>query len=298
MAALALGGAIEGWLLAIPHGRIVEVVVVAAILAQAPPRSAWSRWRLARSARAVRRPAARRSTSASSCRDPDSSSAEAWHRQRGDPDRWPGDFAGGVVAPATCGTWWRSLPGLFLYKTATALDGRDLATARRDPSAVRLGGGRPGRSLAGLVPARLAAAMLPLLAAAWHRLPSSERARGLRPAHDCRCTKKHRSPNAGWPRRAAAAERTGIGAGRPAPRWHGSVVPDEWLGAGRARATSRGYGQGAEALSRRVPGAGDVCAGGADGDAVGMIPTARSSGRAAGPQPPAQHDRRARPFPG
>jgi adenosylcobinamide-phosphate synthase len=83
--------------------------------------------------------------------------------------------------------------------------------------------------VANLVPARLSGVLLALAAAF---VPSANPLRAL--ATMWRDAAKHRSPNAGWPE-AAMAGALDLALAGPR-RYHGLVVPDDWIGAGRARA--------------------------------------------------------------
>jgi adenosylcobinamide-phosphate synthase len=223
VAALALGGAIEGWLLLIPHGWIVEVVVVAVMLAQkslldhvAAVATALKREGLEAGRMAVRHIVGR---------DPDSLDEHGVARAA--IESLAENFCDGVVAPAL---WYAvaGLPGLFLYKTANTLDSM---IGHRSPRYLQFGWAAARfDDLLNLVPARLAAAMLVLAALILPQV--NGRAAFATMIADA---KKHRSPNAGWPESAAAGA-LGLALGGPR-RYGGSVVQDEWLGAGRARAT-------------------------------------------------------------
>jgi adenosylcobinamide-phosphate synthase len=229
MAALALGAAIEGWLLLIPHGWIVEVVVVAVMLAQKSLLD-----HVAAVATALKREgleAGRASVRHIVGRDPDSLDEHGVVRAA--IESLAENFSDGVVAPAL---WYAvaGLPGLFLYKTANTLDSM---IGHRSPRFLQFGWAAARfDDLLNLVPARLAAAMLVLAALV---LPHANgRAAFATMIADA---KKHRSPNAGWPE-AAAAGALGLALGGPR-RYGGVVVQDSWLGAGRARATVADIGQ-------------------------------------------------------
>jgi adenosylcobinamide-phosphate synthase len=229
VAALALGGGIEGWLLLIPHGWIVEVAVVAVMLAQkslldhvAAVATALKREGLEAGRAAVRHIVGR---------DPDSLDEHGVARAA--IESLAENFSDGVVAPAL---WYAlaGLPGLFLYKTANTLDSM---IGHRSPRYLQFGWAAARfDDLLNLAPARLAAAMLVLAALILPR--ANGRAAFTTMITDAR---KHRSPNAGWPE-AAAAGALGLALGGPR-RYGGSAVQDAWLGAGRARATAADIGQ-------------------------------------------------------
>ncbi len=139
------------------------------------------------------------------------------------------NYSDGVFAPAF---WFAlfGLPGILVYKAVNTADSMiGHRTARHEAfgwAAARLDDGL------NLVPARLCGALIALAApfgggrigAAWTAM--------LRDAP------KHRSPNAGWPEAAMAG---GLGLALAGPRqYHGTVVPDAWMGdGGRAEATPR-----------------------------------------------------------
>lgn len=139
------------------------------------------------------------------------------------------NYSDGVFAPAF---WFAllGLPGILVYKAVNTADSMiGHRTARHEAfgwASARLD------DVLNLVPARLCGALLALAApfgggrigAAWRSM--------LRDAP------KHRSPNAGWPEAAMAG---GLGLALAGPRqYHGTVVPDAWMGdGGRAEATPR-----------------------------------------------------------
>ncbi|TVR98507.1 MAG: cobalamin biosynthesis protein CobD [Rhodospirillales bacterium] len=139
------------------------------------------------------------------------------------------NFNDGVVAP----TFWYllfGLPGLLVYKAVNTMDSM---VGYRTPryrafgmAAARLDDGM------NLVPARLAGLYL-CLAAAF--VPRARPAAALRVM--IRDSRKHRSPNAGWPE-AAAAGALGLALAGPR-RYADTVVDDPWIGDGRSRATVR-----------------------------------------------------------
>jgi adenosylcobinamide-phosphate synthase len=221
--ALALGAAIEGWISLVPHGWIVEVVVVAVLLAQ---KSLFDH--VAAVATALRRDgleAGRAAVARIVGRDPDSLDEHGVARAA--IESLAENFSDGVVAPAL---WYAvaGLPGLFLYKTANTLDSM---IGHRSPRYLMFGWAAARfDDVLNLVPARLAAILLGI--AALFLRQTSGRAAFATMLADGR---KHRSPNAGWPE-AAAAGALGLALGGPR-RYGGSVVQEPWLGAGRARAT-------------------------------------------------------------
>ena len=137
------------------------------------------------------------------------------------------NFADGVLAPLFWGLLL-GLPGMLAYK---AINTQDSMIGHRSERyrhfgrcAARLD------DLANWLPARLAALLL--LAAA---LPL----RDTTPAEGWRALWRdaphHRSPNAGWPEAAMAGC---LGLRLAGPRHYaGELVPDVWMGAGRATAT-------------------------------------------------------------
>lgn len=139
------------------------------------------------------------------------------------------NYSDGVFAPAF---WFAllGLPGILVYKAVNTADSMiGHRTARHEAfgwASARLD------DVLNLVPARLCGALLALAApfgggrigAAWRAM--------LRDAP------KHRSPNAGWPEAAMAG---GLVLALAGPRqYHGTMVPDAWMGdGGRAEATPR-----------------------------------------------------------
>jgi adenosylcobinamide-phosphate synthase len=137
------------------------------------------------------------------------------------------NFSDGVVAPAF---WYLvlGLPGLFAYKMVNTLDSM---IGHRSPR-YRSFGWAAARfdDLANLVPAPIGAL---LLAAASCFAPGGRPGRALKIM--LRDSRKHRSPNAGWPE-AAMAGALNLALAGPR-RYAGEVVEDPWIGDGTARAT-------------------------------------------------------------
>jgi adenosylcobinamide-phosphate synthase len=137
------------------------------------------------------------------------------------------NFSDGIVAPVFF-YGVAGLPGLLLYKTVNTLDSMighknsrylafGWASARFD-------------DLLNLIPARLSGLLIALAAAFVSRGRPLQALRTM-----WRDARKHRSPNAGWPEAAMAGALDLALAG---PRRYGEVlVDDPWLGDGRARAT-------------------------------------------------------------
>jgi adenosylcobinamide-phosphate synthase len=139
------------------------------------------------------------------------------------------NFADGVAAPAF---WYAllGLPGIFAYKAINTMDSMigyksdryrhfGMAAARLD-------------DVANLVPARLSGLLFVLAAVA---SPTANPFRAFRIMW--RDSRKHDSPNAGWPE-AAVAGALDLALGGPR-HYLGGVAKSEWLGDGRARATVR-----------------------------------------------------------
>ncbi|HEY1506174.1 MAG TPA: adenosylcobinamide-phosphate synthase CbiB [Stellaceae bacterium] len=137
------------------------------------------------------------------------------------------NFSDGVIAP---GFWYLllGLPGLFAYKTASALAS---TIGHRSPRYLYFGWAAARfDDLLNWIPARLTAVLIWLAALV---LPGAHGGASVRTTlADAR---KHRSANAGWPE-AAAAGALGLALGGPR-RYVGTVMNEPWLGDGRARAT-------------------------------------------------------------
>lgn len=138
------------------------------------------------------------------------------------------NFGDGVVAPVF---WYLllGLPGLFAYKMANTLDSMiGHRTARYQSfgwAAARLD------DALNMVPAPLSGL---LLAAAAVFTKKGRPGRAL--AIMLRDSRKHRSPNAGWPESAMAGA---LGLALAGPRHYAEgLVADAWLGDGTARATT------------------------------------------------------------
>jgi|SRR5580658_1417265 adenosylcobinamide-phosphate synthase len=222
LAAMALGLALSMLAAQFRLGWILEVLVVAVLVAQ---RSLFLHVRnvmlaLQREGLAAGRAAVSRIVG----RDPDM--LDGFGVARAAIESLAENFSDGVVAPvffyAAAG-----LPGILLYKTVNTLDSmigyrnsryRDFgwASARCD-------------DLLNLIPARLSGL---LIVAASSFVPGGRPDRALRTLW--RDAGKHRSPNAGWPEAAMAGALDLALAG---PRHYRDIVVDDpWLGAGRARA--------------------------------------------------------------
>lgn len=137
------------------------------------------------------------------------------------------NFSAGVMAPAF---WYLllGLPGLFAYKTADTLDS---AIGHRSPKYLYFGWvAARFDDLLNWFPARLTALLIWLAALG---LPGAQAGAAVRAT--LADAGKHRSPNAGWPK-AAAAGALGLSLGGPR-RYLGTVMNEPWLGDGRARVT-------------------------------------------------------------
>lgn len=138
------------------------------------------------------------------------------------------NFADGVVAPAF---WYIlfGLPGMLAYKAVNTLDSM---IGHRSPRYLAFGFAAARLdTIANFIPARLAGFTFVLAALITPAAnPRNALRVMLRDAH------KHKSVNAGWPEGAVAGA---LGIALAGPRRYGTeVVTDEWIGDGRARATS------------------------------------------------------------
>ncbi|MFQ5984016.1 MAG: adenosylcobinamide-phosphate synthase CbiB [Alphaproteobacteria bacterium] len=233
VAAVGLG-AVVGWGVvlvarALPYGWLLELVFVAALLAQRG---------LYRHVRAVARAldedglaAGRREVGHIVGRDPDSLDEHGVARAA--IESCAENFADGVVAPAF---WFLLLgvPGLAAYKVVNTLDSMIGHPAPRyrafGKAAARLD------DAANFVPARIGSAFLALAALV---MPAASPGRAVRTL--IRDASKHHSPNAGWPE-AAMAGALGLALAGPR-RYGGDVVEDPWIGDGRTRATTVDIGR-------------------------------------------------------
>lgn len=222
--ALAVGGAVAFLARTLPHGWIVEVFLMAALLAQ---RSLFDHvsdvaWALEEEGLEAGRYAVSRIVG----RDPQTLDRHGVARAA--IESLAENFADGVVAPVF---WYAllGLPGLLAFKVVSTLDSMighqndryrafGMASARLDDAM-------------NLIPARLAGLML-VLAAPF--VPKGKPFAGLLTMlADAR---HHRSPNSGWPE-AAAAGALGLALGGPRT-YPGLVVDEKWIGGGRAKATA------------------------------------------------------------
>jgi adenosylcobinamide-phosphate synthase len=218
-----------GWglsvLLRVPFGWVLEIVIAAIFLAQRSLHDHVAAVAAACELEGLE--GGRRAVSMIVGRDPQSLDLAGVCRAAIESDAE--NYSDGVFAPAV---WFAllGLPGILVYKAVNTADSMiGHRTARHEAfgwASARLD------DLLNLVPARLCGALLTLAApfgggrvgAAWRAM--------LRDAP------KHRSPNAGWPEAAMAG---GLGLALAGPRqYHGTVVPDSWMGdGGRAEATPR-----------------------------------------------------------
>ena len=222
VAAALIGILLDRLCRAIASGWLVELVVVAVLVAQ---RSLFDHVQaiaaaLAKKGLAAGRDAVRHIVG----RDP--MSLDEHGVARAAIESLAENFSDGVVAPVLW-TILFGLPGLFVYKTANTLDSMIGHLSPRYRSfgwaAARLD------DVLNLVPARLAGL---LIAAAALVTPQAHAGAALRTM--LRDAGKHRSPNAGWPE-AAMAGALGLALAGPR-RYAERVVADPWIGDGRARA--------------------------------------------------------------
>jgi adenosylcobinamide-phosphate synthase len=217
----------SGWLLhaalsTLPHGMVIEALIVAVFLAQnslyrhvAAVERGFVGARLAPAQAAVGLIVGRDPTSldqAGTCRAAIESLAE--------------NFSDGIVAPAF---WYLvlGLPGLIAYK---ALNTADSMIGHRTDRHLRFGWATARLDdLTNFIPARLTA--LILAAAACLSAEFRPKAALVSAFRDAR---RHRSVNAGWPEAAMAGA---LGARLAGPRtYNGIVVEDAWMGNGDVRA--------------------------------------------------------------
>jgi len=223
LSAIAIGVALSALAATFPLGWILEMLIVAVMVAQRSLYDHVLRVQLALQREGVA--GGRAAVSQIVGRDPDV--LDGFGVARAGIESLAENFSDGIVAPvffyAIAG-----LPGLLLYKTVNTLDSMighkssrylafGWASARFD-------------DLLNLIPARLAGLLI--------ALGSTFVSRG-RPDRALRImwrdAGKHRSPNAGWPEAAMAGA---LDLALSGPRRYGElVVDDPWLGDGRARAT-------------------------------------------------------------
>jgi adenosylcobinamide-phosphate synthase len=227
VAVLVLAAALLGYLVqrlcqAIALGWLVEIVVIAVLVAQ---RSLFDRVHdvavaLTDGGVAGGRAAVRHIVG----RDPES--LDAHGVARAGIESLAENFSDGVVAPVFW-TLLLGLPGLFIYKTANTLDSMIGHMTPR----YRSFGWAAARfdDLLNLVPARLSGLLIALAAALTSQARGGPALRVM-----LRDAGKHRSPNAGWPE-AAIAGALDLALAGPR-RYGGEIVADPWLGDGKARA--------------------------------------------------------------
>ena len=221
--AASLGFALAVVLRAVRFGWVVEVVLVAILLAQrslfehvAAVGEALGRGGIVGGREAVRHIVGR-----------DPQSLDEHGVARAAIESLAENFSDGVVGPAL---WYAlfGLPGIFVYTTVTTLDSM---IGHKTPRYIQFGWAAARLDdLMNLVPARVSGMYL---AAAALVAPEARVAPAFRIM--LRDARKHRSPNAGWPE-AATAGALDLALAGPR-RYHGEIVEDPWLGDGRARAT-------------------------------------------------------------
>jgi adenosylcobinamide-phosphate synthase len=227
--AAAAVGAVLAWALRLLYfGWALEALIVAMLIAQ---RSLFEHVAAVQAALARDGLAAGRAAVAHIVgRDPES--LDEYGVARAAIESLAENFSDGVVGPALYYALF-GLPGIMVYKTVNTLDSM---IGHRSPRHRHFGWAAARLDdLLNLVPARLSGL---LFAAAAGLAPGANAAAALQIMW--RDAGKHRSPNAGWPE-AAAAGALGLALAGPR-RYGGVVVPDSWLGEGRARATSGDIG--------------------------------------------------------
>lgn len=219
--AALIGVPIQAFATQAPAGWVLELVLVAVLLAQ---KSLHDHVRdVARALEQGGVAAGRKAIRHLVGRDPES--LDAGGVGRAAVESLAENFADGVVAPVV---WYVlfGLPGLLAYKMINTLD--SMIGHRTDRH--RAFGWAAARldDAANWLPARLSAGMI-LLAAAL--LPEADGAAGWRILR--RDARRHRSPNAGWPEAAMAGA---LGLALSGPRaYHGRTTAEPWVGDGRAR---------------------------------------------------------------
>ena len=222
-AAGATGWAIGEYLRVVHYAGLIEALLVAAPLAQ---RSLFEH--VAAAGKALQTdglPGGRAAVATIVGRDPESLDEHGVARAA--IEALFENFSDRVIAPSF---WYvlLGLPGLFVYTTASTLDGM---IGRRTPKYLYFGwaAARLDDAL-NWIPARLTALLIWLGALA---LPGAQAGAAIRTT--LVDAGKHRSPNAGWPE-AAAAGALGLALGGPW-RYVGTITNEPWIGEGRARAT-------------------------------------------------------------
>ncbi len=222
-AAFAAGYVIAGLALGWRHGWIVEVVVVASLLAQ---RSAFDGARaVARMLRSRGVEVGRETLARSACYDVSALDENAV--ARGAIEGCAERFCDGVVAPAV---WYivLGLPGIFAYRAISAAARR---IGHSTPHYAAFGAGAAWLDrVANIAPAPVAGVIL-ILAAIF--VPGANPLRALTTM--VRDSRKRGAPGAGWTESAVAGA---LGLSLAGPRrYRDEVVRGPWIGSGRARAT-------------------------------------------------------------
>ncbi|WP_395678299.1 adenosylcobinamide-phosphate synthase CbiB [Inquilinus sp.] len=220
-----LGWGLSALLRTLPFGWVLEIVIAAVFLAQRSLHDHVAAVAAACELEGLE--GGRRAVSMIVGRDPQSLDMAGVCRAAIESDAE--NYSDGVFAPAF---WFAllGLPGILLYKAVNTADSMiGHRTARHEAfgwASARLD------DVLNLAPARLCGALLALAAPfGGGRIGAAWRAMLLD-------APKHRSPNAGWPEAAMAG---GLGLALAGPRqYHGTVVPDSWMGGGgRSEATPR-----------------------------------------------------------
>ncbi len=222
LAALAVGSALSLGAALIPQGWILELILVAVLVAQ---RSLFDHVMAVRRALEQQGLAAgRAAVSQIVGRDPET--LDGFAVARAGIESLAENFSDGIVAPVLFYAAG-GLPGILLYKTVNTLDSMIGHRSER----YRAFGWASARfdDLLNLIPARLSGLMIALAA---FFLPDGRPIRAIRLMW--RDARKHRSPNAGWPEAAMAGA---LGLSLAGPRRYGAlVIDDPWLGDGTVQA--------------------------------------------------------------
>lgn len=223
--AAGLGLLVSRWCAGSHSGLLVEVVIVASLLAQRSLHEHVARVRDAFAAGGLA--AARQAVSMIVGRDPEALDEAGVSRAA--IETLAENFSDGVVAPAF---WYlvAGLPGILAYKllnTADSMIGHRSERYRAFGwAAARLDDG------ANLVPARLSGLLL--IAASWVQLGVAAARSAL--AAMLRDAGRHKSPNAGWPEAAMAGA---LGIALAGPRIYGGTrVDDDWMNDGGRQAAA------------------------------------------------------------
>lgn len=221
--AASVGAALQRFAEAVPHGWLLEAVLMSTLLAL---RSLHDH--VAEVARALGRglEPARAAVARIVGRDPQSLDEPGIARAA--IESTAENLSDGVIAPLLWGLVL-GLPGMLAYKAINTLDSM---VGHRSPRYLHFGRAAARLDdLANLGPARLTALLVVLAALLGPGLDPRGAWRAV-----WRDARRHRSPNAGWPE-AAFAGALGLRIAGPR-RYAGVLVDDPWMGDGRAAATA------------------------------------------------------------